>query len=54
MNNNKIPIVLAADENYAMPLSVTIISILENANDTTFYDIYVLVEGVFSELLTNG
>ena len=37
MNHNKkvIPIALAADNNYAMPMAVTITSILTNANKDT-------------------
>lgn len=43
-----IPVVLAADENYAMPMSVTIASMLKNAKRTTKYDIYILVPNEFS------
>lgn len=50
MNHNKkvIPIALAADNNYAMPMAVTITSILENANKNTFYDFYLLIPSEFS------
>jgi lipopolysaccharide biosynthesis glycosyltransferase len=44
-----IPVVLAADENYAMPMGVTMTSIMENANETTFIDFYLLVPSEFSE-----
>lgn len=43
-----IPIILAADENYAMPMSVTIASLLKNAKKNTKYDIYILVPEEFS------
>ena len=39
---NKIPIVLATDNNGIPLLSVTIISILENKHNSTFYDFYIL------------
>ena len=37
-----IPVVLAADQNYAVPMSVTIASLLYNAAPETNYDIYIL------------
>lgn len=43
-----IPVILAADENYAMPMSVTIASMLKNAKRTTKYDIYILTPQEFS------
>lgn len=43
-----IPIALAADENYAVPMSVTIASILRNAKPKTKYDIYILASDDFS------
>ena len=43
-----IPVVMAADENYAIPLSVTIASLLCNAKPKTKYDIYLLVPDEFS------
>ena len=45
MNHNKkvIPIALAADNNYAMPMAVTITSILENANKNTLCFIIVII-----------
>lgn len=39
---------MAADENYAMPMSVTIASMLKNAKKTTKYDIYILTPQEFS------
>ncbi|HUN55446.1 MAG TPA: glycosyltransferase family 8 protein [Smithella sp.] len=44
----RIPIAMATDENYAMPTTVTITSILENASENTVYNFYLLVPGVFS------
>lgn len=43
----KIPIVFAADYNYAFPVSVAIISLLENKENNTFYDIYILAPDIF-------
>ena len=37
-----IPIAFAFDENLIMPAGVCLTSLLENANDETFYDIYIL------------
>lgn len=44
MNQNvaKIPIVFAFDENLILPAAVCISSLLEHANENTYYDIYVL------------
>ena len=42
-----IPIVLAADHNYAMPLKVTIGSILYSANIATCYKFYILTDRLF-------
>lgn len=53
MSNKKdkivIPVVLSADDNYAMPLAVTLTSILMNANQTTFYDVYILTPTLFNQ-----
>ncbi|MBQ3613457.1 MAG: glycosyltransferase family 8 protein [Bacteroidales bacterium] len=38
----KIPIVFAFDENLILPAAVCISSLLEHANENTYYDIYVL------------
>jgi len=46
---NIIPVVLAADENYSMPMSVTMVSILANAKETTFIDFFLLVPSQFSK-----
>lgn len=40
--NTKIPIILSIDNNYATYAYVTIYSILENANQNTYYDFYIL------------
>ena len=48
---NKIPIVLAADANYAPYMYVTILSLLENKYDTSYYDIYLLVPQKFPSKL---
>lgn len=45
---NKIPIVLASDENYSSQMYITILSALENKKDTSFYDIYCLIPKCFS------
>lgn len=42
-----IPVVLAADRNYAVPMSVTIGSLLQNAAPETQYDIYILAPEEF-------
>ena len=49
MIQTRIPIALAADENYAMPTAVAMTSILENAAKNTFYDFYILVPADFSK-----
>ncbi len=44
MNNHKniIPIAFAFDDNLIIPAFICITSLLENANDNTFYDIHIL------------
>lgn len=44
-----IPIILAADNNYAPYMSVLMISILKNADNNTFFDFYLLVPDSFKE-----
>ncbi len=39
---NKIPVVFAFDDNYALPGSVAIMSLIENAAPDTFYDVFVM------------
>ena len=50
-NNVKteIPVVLAADNNYAMPMMVTMASMIQTAAESTIYHFYLLVPGGFSE-----
>lgn len=43
---NKINIVLGADDNYAMPLAVTMYSIMENVNDDAKLQFYILDGGI--------
>ena len=45
----EIPVILSADNNYAPYMSVTLVSILENADDDVFYDFYLLVPDNFME-----
>ena len=45
---NRIPIVLAADENYAPQMYITILSALKSKNTESFYDIFCLVPDRFS------
>ena len=47
-NAKMIPVVMASDENYVVPMSVTIGSLLHNAEPETRYDIYILVPDEFS------
>lgn len=49
MNNTVIPIVLTSDENYAPYMYVTILSILKNKKNSTVYDIYILIDKIFSK-----
>lgn len=44
-----IPVVFSCDENYTMPLCVTLLSLLKKATKTTFYEINVLLEKGFSK-----
>lgn len=46
---NKVPIVLASDNNYALFMYITMVSILENANASYIYDFYLLVPSFFSK-----
>lgn len=43
-----IPIVMATDDNY-IPLVVALISLIENAAEDTFYDIYIITDNSFSK-----
>lgn len=44
-----IPVVFSCDENYNMPLCVSLLSLLKKAKKTTFYEVFVLLEKDFSE-----
>ncbi|MBQ7251390.1 MAG: glycosyltransferase family 8 protein [Kiritimatiellae bacterium] len=44
-----IPVVMAADENYAWPLLVAVSSLLRNADRGTRYDLHLLLHGDFAE-----
>ena len=39
----KIPVVYTTDDNYAIPTCVAIMSLLEKAHRTTYYDIYIVL-----------
>lgn len=45
----RVPIGVAFDDNYAIPGMVTILSLLENAKDSTFYEIKVFCEDSLSQ-----
>ncbi len=49
--NEIIPIFFAVDDNYAPYLSVSLISLIENADRRRFYDIYILHSGISSSTL---
>lgn len=49
----EIPIILAADENYAKYMYITILSALENKNDKTIYKFFLLVPKEFEEKTSN-
>lgn len=49
MTNNKIPIALITDSNYAMQVSVVISSIIANKNASTIYDIFILANNLKRE-----
>lgn len=44
-----IPIVFSTDNNYVMPTGVAILSLLESANPSSVYDIYVLINNDVTE-----
>ena len=46
---HEIPIILASDDNYAPFMYTTMVSILENAKETTYYDFYLMVPSAFSK-----
>ena len=45
MNSNKIPIAMASDTKLFFTIGPLIVSILDNAQEKTFYDIYILCAG---------
>ncbi|MDR2666773.1 MAG: glycosyltransferase family 8 protein [Holosporales bacterium] len=47
--NNNVLVVFASDENYAMPLGVTIQSLMDNSSIKNNYDIWVLDSGIPDE-----
>lgn len=47
--SNNIPIVFSTDNNYVMPTGVAILSLLESAQSTTIYDIFVLINDDVTE-----
>lgn len=51
--SDDIPIVFATDENYAIPLLVAITSLMENADNTTNYHIYILIDDEFPKEIQN-
>lgn len=46
----KLPIVFAADTNFSIPFGLAVFSLLESASATTYYDIYVLDDGITDEI----
>ncbi|MDY3712392.1 MAG: glycosyltransferase, partial [Agathobaculum sp.] len=46
---NKIPVLYLSSEAYSKILAVSMLSLLDNKEDNTFYEIYVLVEKKYSE-----
>lgn len=49
INYQYLSVAYASNAGYAMPMSVSIVSLLENALPETFYDIFVLVSDVFPD-----
>lgn len=52
-SNKPIPIVMSADDNYFIPLAVSILSILLNKNDSTNFAFYILTPGKFDKKYKN-
>lgn len=46
MQNKKIPIVFAFDDNYALPASIAIKSLIDSKNPDTQYDVFVMHSGL--------
>ena len=45
MKKNIVPIVLTFDDNFFIPAVVTIISMLKNKKESSFYDVFILHDG---------
>ena len=45
-NKNIIPVVFVFDYNFLIPTMVTIFSMLESADENTFYDIFLLIKEI--------
>lgn len=48
-NKNRIPIVMAADNHYRIPMLVSLLSILKNKSDNTTYTFYFLIPDDFDQ-----
>ena len=46
----QLPIVFAADANFSIPFGIAVMTLLEHARPETFYDIYVLDDGIRDEV----
>lgn len=46
MKTNKLPIVFAFDDNYALPASIAIASLIENKLPSTQYEIIIFHDGL--------
>lgn len=46
----ELPIVFAADANFSVPFGIAVMTLLEHARPETFYDIYVLDDGIREEV----
>ncbi|KZX12196.1 glycosyltransferase family 8 protein [Methanobrevibacter curvatus] len=44
--SNRVPIVFITDENYVIPTSVSIVSLITNKNKSTFYDIFIIADNL--------
>ena len=44
-----IPIAMAADNNYTYPTMVSITSLMTNAENSTHYDVHIMISGDFLE-----
>ena len=46
---NTIPVLYLSSEAFSDVMAVSMMSLLDNAHDDTYYDIHVLVEKIYSE-----